>query len=149
MSSDDLERRCRVSGLSSAGGHPAMVARLLALDAYLSGSSDAGSGAAPAAGGLLAVPPLTGVFAGNAAGANATTTAGADAARGSDGGDGGSAAAPAAAPAAVAASRWTTVDDANEGGSSQVWHAWRRCRPTRTGLWWRRGMAVAARSQAW
>ena len=119
---EDLERRCRINGLSNRGGVPAMVARLLALDLYL----NAGEAAPPA----LPVPTPTGLFAASSAAGVAlmtTTGAGAEAAAAAvaagavpikveEGGRLGGGA--ETVPAAVAQSRWTSVEEDDD--SQQV-----------------------------
>jgi len=120
----DLERRCRVNGLSNKGGQLTMITRLLALDTYLNGSGDGLSGG----GGGLVVPPSTGVFAssedpsalagvsvlhhGHKGEGSAAAAASADPSSSCAAAGGISEVPPAVViPAAVAQSRWTSIEE--------------------------------------
>lgn len=111
LSEEELDKRCRANGLSPAGGRPAKIGRLLALDAYLNADRVAPAAAAAplvpataqaAAAALEAQLPL----AGNAPGMGATAVPG-DGALAAGVAAGSAAAAPPPRPTSV----WETVDD--------------------------------------
>lgn len=143
LNAQDLERRCRINGLSNKGGQPAMIARLLALDAYLNGTGDAATVSAPSGGGGgFAVPPApSGVFAisGDSAAASTANAGGASLPMNSSN-EGSAAAAGETAPlsaavaaagisvvppavvipAAVAQSRWTSIEEEEEDNKAAL-----------------------------
>ncbi len=114
MAQEELEKRCRLSGLLPKGTKEQLTARLLALDAYLNpptannnnASSNAGGGGGGAAGQAEAA-------AGGGGGVLGAVGAGGD-------GDGladaaaAVAAAVASKPAAPPVSRWTAIDEEEE-----------------------------------